>query len=46
MSDDPDCLGMCQVDDGVCSGCGRSVEEIAAARAAAEADGGDDLQSS
>lgn len=37
MSDDPDCLGMCAMDGDVCSGCGRSLDPITAARA------GDDL---
>lgn len=32
MSDDPDCLGMCAVDGEVCTGCGRTLDEIDAAR--------------
>lgn len=34
MSDDPDCLGMCAIDDDVCTGCGRSLDQITAARRA------------
>jgi hypothetical protein len=32
MADDPDCLGLCSMEDGYCTGCGRSEEQIAAAR--------------
>jgi uncharacterized protein len=32
MSDDPDCLGMCTMDGEVCTGCGRTLDEIDAAR--------------
>ncbi|CAO3414477.1 DUF1289 domain-containing protein [Azospirillum doebereinerae] len=28
MSDDPDCLGMCAMDGDVCSGCGRTLDQI------------------
>lgn len=36
MSDDPDCVGMCAIDDDVCTGCGRTLDQINKAR------GGDD----
>ncbi|WP_168220345.1 DUF1289 domain-containing protein [Azospirillum thermophilum] len=32
MSDDPDCLGMCAIDGEVCTGCGRTLDQINAAR--------------
>lgn len=32
MSDDPDCLGMCAIDDDVCTGCGRTLDQINKAR--------------
>ncbi|WP_082108791.1 DUF1289 domain-containing protein [Azospirillum thiophilum] len=32
MSDDPDCLGMCAIDGDVCTGCGRTLDQINAAR--------------
>ena len=38
MSDDPDCLGMCAIDGDVCTGCGRTLDQINAARG----DDGDD----
>lgn len=44
MSDDPDCLGMCAVDDDVCTGCGRTLDQINAARGGDE--GGDDSRTS
>ena len=31
MSDDPDCLGMCAIDGDVCTGCGRTLDQINAA---------------
>ncbi|MCG5243021.1 DUF1289 domain-containing protein [Azospirillum doebereinerae] len=33
MSHDPDCLGMCAIDDDVCTGCGRTLDQINAALA-------------
>jgi len=36
MSVDPDCLGMCAIDGDVCTGCGRTLDQINAAL------GGDD----
>ncbi|SMF79165.1 hypothetical protein SAMN02982917_4888 [Azospirillum oryzae] len=40
MSDDPDCLGMCAIDRDVCTGCGRTLDQINAAldRADGESD--------
>ncbi|AWB06360.1 DUF1289 domain-containing protein [Azospirillum humicireducens] len=32
MSDDPDCLGMCAIDGDICTGCGRTLDQINAAR--------------
>lgn len=32
MSDDPDCIGMCAIDGEFCSGCGRTLDQINAAR--------------
>ncbi|CBS87060.1 DUF1289 domain-containing protein [Azospirillum lipoferum] len=32
MSDDPDCLGMCAIDGEICTGCGRTLDQINAAR--------------
>ncbi|MFD1624311.1 DUF1289 domain-containing protein [Azospirillum griseum] len=37
MSGDPDCLGMCAIDGDVCTGCGRTLDQINAALEAAEA---------
>ncbi|WP_298379847.1 DUF1289 domain-containing protein [Azospirillum sp.] len=39
MSVDPDCLGMCAMDGDVCTGCGRTLDQINAAL------GGDDEES-
>ncbi len=39
MSDDPDCLGMCAVDGDVCTGCGRTLDQINAALDRADGDG-------
>lgn len=41
MSDDPDCLGMCAIDGDVCTGCGRTLDQINAAldRVEGESDG-------
>lgn len=39
MSDDPDCVGMCAIDDDVCTGCGRTLDQINKAR------GGEDEES-
>lgn len=39
MSDDPDCVGMCAIDDDVCTGCGRTLDQINRAR------GGEDDES-
>lgn len=39
MSVDPDCLGMCAMDGDVCTGCGRTLDQINAAL------GGDDEDS-
>lgn len=36
MSDDPDCLGMCAIDGDVCTGCGRTLDQINAAWETAE----------
>lgn len=33
MSHDPDCLGMCAIDGDVCTGCGRTLDQINAALA-------------
>lgn len=38
MSDDPDCLGMCAIDGDVCTGCGRTLDQINAALDRAESD--------
>lgn len=38
MSDDPDCLGMCAIDGDVCTGCGRTLDQINAARDDSAAD--------
>lgn len=38
MSDDPDCLGMCAIDGDVCTGCGRTLDQINAALDHAESD--------
>lgn len=38
MSDDPDCLGMCAIDGDVCTGCGRTLDQINAALEGADAD--------
>ncbi|MBP2298784.1 DUF1289 domain-containing protein [Azospirillum picis] len=40
MSDDPDCLGMCAIDGDVCTGCGRTLDQINAAIEAGETDTG------
>lgn len=39
MSDDPDCLGMCAIDGDICTGCGRTLDQINAALDRADADG-------
>ncbi len=45
MSDDPDCLGMCAIDGDVCTGCGRTLDQINAALGDDElGDDGDDGQ--
>ena len=36
MSDDPDCVGMCAIDDDVCTGCGRTLDQINRARGGEE----------
>lgn len=38
MSDDPDCLGMCAIDGDVCTGCGRTLDQINAALDRADGD--------
>lgn len=40
MSDDPDCVGMCAIDDDVCTGCGRTLDQINAARGGSEEEPG------
>ncbi|WP_162629971.1 DUF1289 domain-containing protein [Azospirillum ramasamyi] len=38
MSDDPDCLGMCAIDGDICTGCGRTLDQINAALDRADTD--------
>ncbi|WP_083897128.1 DUF1289 domain-containing protein [Azospirillum sp. B506] len=40
MSDDPDCLGMCAIDGDICTGCGRTLDEINAALDRADGEAG------
>lgn len=42
MSGDPDCLGMCAIDGDVCTGCGRTLDQINTAWESAEDGDGQD----